>query len=247
MALRSGADKVSLNTAVGPSARVDFGSGAGVRVFNNRGVGGGQGQTRWVVRGVRGQWSGTDRFGRDRMGEACRRPRGRRELLLTSIDREGTGKGFDLDLVRRLAKELSVPVIACGGAGSIGHMSGRSSPGPGPMVCVYRVPSALRGDCRDLSFRPRPSLFRLVSARRGRRIQGASLPSIKRGLAVKQGWTVDPRLGTECQWLIAMSHRGDRRLWAGEHIIASKALAWSVGFETIVSSDGDPIASALTL
>lgn len=39
------------------------------------------------------------------------------ELLVTSIDQEGTAKGYDVDLVRNIAPKVSVPVIACGGAG----------------------------------------------------------------------------------------------------------------------------------
>jgi len=40
------------------------------------------------------------------------------EILLTSIDKEGTGEGFDLDLVHKVAESVSIPVIALGGAGS---------------------------------------------------------------------------------------------------------------------------------
>jgi len=39
------------------------------------------------------------------------------EILLTSIDREGTGRGYDLNLIEKVAAHVSVPVIACGGAG----------------------------------------------------------------------------------------------------------------------------------
>jgi cyclase len=45
--------------------------------------------------------------------------RGAGEILLTSIDREGTWSGFDLDLIQRISGEVSVPVIAHGGAGSL--------------------------------------------------------------------------------------------------------------------------------
>jgi cyclase len=41
------------------------------------------------------------------------------ELLLTSIDREGTWSGFDLDLIRRVTDAVSIPVIAHGGAGTV--------------------------------------------------------------------------------------------------------------------------------
>jgi len=44
------------------------------------------------------------------------------EILLTSIDQEGTGKGYDLELTRGIAKQVPIPVIACGGAGSTVHI-----------------------------------------------------------------------------------------------------------------------------
>jgi cyclase len=44
------------------------------------------------------------------------------ELLLTSMDRDGTGKGFDLELTRAIADAVSVPVIASGGVGNLDHL-----------------------------------------------------------------------------------------------------------------------------
>jgi imidazole glycerol-phosphate synthase subunit HisF len=41
------------------------------------------------------------------------------ELLLTSIDRDGTGKGFDLDLIKRVTSVAKIPLVAAGGAGSV--------------------------------------------------------------------------------------------------------------------------------
>lgn len=48
--------------------------------------------------------------------------RGAGEILLTSIDREGTWDGFDLDLVSRVATAVHIPVIAHGGAGNVEHI-----------------------------------------------------------------------------------------------------------------------------
>lgn len=41
------------------------------------------------------------------------------ELMITSITKEGTGKGFDINLIQKIAQNVSVPVICCGGAGSL--------------------------------------------------------------------------------------------------------------------------------
>jgi cyclase len=44
------------------------------------------------------------------------------EILLTSMDRDGTGDGYDLELTRAVADAVSVPVIASGGVGSLEHL-----------------------------------------------------------------------------------------------------------------------------
>jgi cyclase len=48
--------------------------------------------------------------------------RGAGELLLNSVDRDGTMAGYDLDLVRRVTAAVSIPVVACGGAGSVADL-----------------------------------------------------------------------------------------------------------------------------
>jgi len=45
------------------------------------------------------------------------------EILINSIDRDGTWQGFDLDLIKQVVDAVSIPVIACGGAGNIDHLS----------------------------------------------------------------------------------------------------------------------------
>ena len=45
------------------------------------------------------------------------------EILLTSIDAEGTKKGFDIELIKKVAASVSIPVIASGGAGKVEHFS----------------------------------------------------------------------------------------------------------------------------
>src|SRR4029079_13087937 len=49
--------------------------------------------------------------------------RGAGEILLTSMDRDGTTEGYELDLTRAVADAVTVPVIASGGAGELRHLS----------------------------------------------------------------------------------------------------------------------------
>jgi imidazole glycerol-phosphate synthase subunit HisF len=65
------------------------------------------------------------------------------ELLVTSIDRDGTWEGYDLDLLKRITSAVTIPVIACGGAGRVSHFGeavargGASAVAAGSMV-VYQ-------------------------------------------------------------------------------------------------------------
>jgi cyclase len=65
--------------------------------------------------------------------------RGAGELLLNSIDRDGTMKGYDLELVKMIASAVRIPVVACGGAGGVKDLSqvvleaGASAAGAGSM------------------------------------------------------------------------------------------------------------------
>jgi cyclase len=70
--------------------------------------------------------------------------RGAGEVLLNSIDRDGTQSGYDLELIRRVSSAVTVPVVACGGAGSIQDlreavMSGASAAAAGSLF-VFRGP-----------------------------------------------------------------------------------------------------------
>jgi cyclase len=49
--------------------------------------------------------------------------RGAGEILLTSMDRDGTEDGFDLELTRAVADSVAVPVIASGGVGELSHLA----------------------------------------------------------------------------------------------------------------------------
>jgi cyclase len=64
--------------------------------------------------------------------EAC----GAGEILLTSIDREGTWQGFDSDMVKKVAEAISVPVIAHGGAGNVMHIADVVNRGEASAVAI---------------------------------------------------------------------------------------------------------------
>ncbi len=49
--------------------------------------------------------------------------RGAGEILLNSIDRDGTMAGYDLELISEMSAAVSIPLVACGGAGSIAHLA----------------------------------------------------------------------------------------------------------------------------
>jgi cyclase len=113
--LRAGADKVSLNTAVvADPALIDrcatrFGRQAVVVAIDARATTPGTWEV--VVKG------GREPTGLDAVGWAERAADlGAGELLVTSIDRDGTGTGFDTDLLRAITARVHVPVIASGGA-----------------------------------------------------------------------------------------------------------------------------------
>jgi len=58
------------------------------------------------------------------------------EILLTSIDRDGTWEGYDLELIKRVTDAVDLPVIACGGAGDVSHFHSAVSEGKASAVAA---------------------------------------------------------------------------------------------------------------
>jgi cyclase len=71
------------------------------------------------------------------------------EILLNAIDRDGTYKGYDIDILQQISKAVNIPVIACGGAGSVADFSkaivegGASAVAAGSMFVFQRPHNAV--------------------------------------------------------------------------------------------------------
>ena len=136
--LRSGADKVAINTAA--VARPElitevsrrFGSQAMVLSIEAKQI-------------APGRWEAYTDNGRERTGldviEWVQRgvELGAGEILLTSIDREGTRKGFEIDLIRKVSDAVPVPVIASGGMGNIEHFVEAARDGKADAIAMADV------------------------------------------------------------------------------------------------------------
>jgi imidazole glycerol-phosphate synthase subunit HisF len=120
--LDAGADKVSVNSAAlaRPELLTEladhFGAQCVVIAIDAKGEAGGWGV---YVNGGRKRVDGRDAVSWAR--EAVERGAG--EVLLTSMDRDGTNDGYDIELTRTVAEAVPVPVIASGGAGTLEHLS----------------------------------------------------------------------------------------------------------------------------
>jgi len=123
--LRSGADKVSINSAAVSrrefvkEAAEKFGDQCIVVAIDAKRVRRAGGSDRWEIFTHGGRNStGIDAIEYTQEVVSL----GAGEILLTSMDRDGTRQGFDLPLTRAIADSVSVPVIASGGVGDLDHL-----------------------------------------------------------------------------------------------------------------------------
>ncbi|MER5559933.1 HisA/HisF-related TIM barrel protein [Streptomyces sp. NPDC002506] len=136
--LEAGADVVSVSTAMVEdrqtveAAVTEYGGDRLMGVINSRQVG-------------PGAWEAYIHDGEQRAGTTSQSMAARfaslqvGAILANSIDREGTGQGFDLDLTRTVAEESGLPVIASGGCGSLPHLRDALREGRATYVLVNKM------------------------------------------------------------------------------------------------------------
>ncbi len=136
--LKAGADKVAVNTAAiaDPSLITELANAFGSQCVvvsiqaKQRREGGWEALTD----------NGREHTGRDAVAWAREAvERGAGELLVTSVDMEGTGKGFDVALMRAIAPCVPVPVIASGGMGGLEHLPPVIEDGRADAIAMARV------------------------------------------------------------------------------------------------------------
>lgn len=191
-ALRAGADKVSINTAaihhpeLIREASRRFGSSTIVVSIE-------------AIRRPDGRYEAYTDNGRERTGvDAFAWARqaaelGAGELLVTSINQEGTGEGFDLELTRTIAESVPIPVIACGGAGKLSDVSRVVREGKADAVCLASILHyhCIRHHHGQDDFSEEGNTEYLNTRRGFSKIQEAALPEIKhhlreRGIACRE-------------------------------------------------------------
>lgn len=124
--LKAGADKISINTAAVKDpefvrrAAEQFGSQCIVVAIDAKQVSSGNEAKRWEVF----THGGRNTTGLDAIEWAQKMAEyGAGEILLTSMDRDGTRDGFDIDLTRAVSEAVNIPVIASGGVGNLEHLA----------------------------------------------------------------------------------------------------------------------------
>ncbi len=140
--LNAGADKVGINTAA--VARPEFVAEAAAR-FGNQCIVVAVDAKRVSAEGEALRWEVFTHGGRRATGidalEWARRmaDHGAGELLVTSMDRDGTREGFDLELMRAMNEAVNVPLIASGGVGTLEHLAAGVTEGGADAVLAASI------------------------------------------------------------------------------------------------------------
>ena len=135
--LRAGADKVAINTAAVHNPDLIYES---AKVFGSQCI-----VASIQAKLINNRYEAFTDNGRELTGKEVTEwarqvvDLGAGEILLTSIDNEGTGLGYDIELIRQIAGLVSVPVVACGGCGRYEHMLDANVKGNADAVCAASI------------------------------------------------------------------------------------------------------------
>jgi len=135
--LRAGADKVAINTAAVHRPEL---IAEGARAFGSQCI-----VSSIQAKKINGQYIAMTDNAREvsgkRVFDIVRQlvDNGAGEILLTSVDMEGTGRGYDIELVSKVAESVEVPVIACGGCGKREHFPQVIKEGKADAICASSV------------------------------------------------------------------------------------------------------------
>lgn len=182
--LRAGADKVALNTAA--HARPDLLREASRRFGASTMVVSIEAQRHPDGRYEAYTDNGREKTGRDAIAWAVEAAElGAGELLVTSVDREGTGRGYDLELLARIAERVEIPVVASGGAGRAEDvLAAVEITGAAAVASVLHYDLLARPEAAAAQYAPEINLAHL--ARPGfARIEPAPLATLKSALAAR--------------------------------------------------------------
>jgi len=182
--LRAGVDKVAINTAAVKrpdlirQASRRFGSSTIIVAIE-------------AIRKPDGSYEAYTDYGREKTGVdvfewALRATElGAGELMVTSINREGTGKGFDLELTHKIAQAVPIPVIACGGAGKLSDIYEVIAEGEANAVSIASILHynyIKQCKYRDHDFSEEGNIEFLRRGTEFLRVQDTTLPEIKKYL-----------------------------------------------------------------
>jgi imidazole glycerol-phosphate synthase subunit HisF len=180
--LRAGADKVALNTAA--VARPELVKEASKRFGSSTIVV----SIEVIKRGEKYEVytdNGRERTGLDALEWAKKAAElGAGEILLTSVDKEGTGEGFDLELTRMVSESVPIPVIACGGAGKVDDLASAVVKGKASAVACASILhyNFVRHHPSDAGIAPEINTAHLKEGRGYARIQDTTLQDIRKNM-----------------------------------------------------------------
>lgn len=181
--LRAGADKVAINTAAlkNPAfikeAALKFGSSTIVVAIE-------------AIRNPDGTYLAYTDNGREHTGKEVvawakeAEQLGAGEIVITSVDREGTGKGYDIDLTRKISQAVSIPVIAHGGASSPENVAEVIKEGKADAVAIASILhyDYIKNNREDAEYKEEGNVSFLNSGKGFGKINSCTLDDVRRAL-----------------------------------------------------------------